>query len=287
MLTYNKALALTSALAIVLVAGAFWLMWYFLPLLLQAPFLSTLVILLVTSLVLALLIRIGSKHKQREEQRLRDNASRKREEEAQQRAAREREVAQRLDELEAELREKRREAEHATAWAIQEAEARRATQARLEEQSYAASRWEEEGRRAQENEATVRRFLQEVWSEGHTSVVHDVLAPHFVAHGPGGDGELRGPERVADQIEYFRNAFPDLTYTIEDQVAAGDEVVSRYTVSGTHLGEFLGVSGTDNRIEITGITMYRIEDGRIVEAWDSPDNLSLMQQLGILPEERA
>jgi predicted ester cyclase len=84
---------------------------------------------------------------------------------------------------------------------------------------------------------------------------------------------------------YFRTAAPDLTYTVEDQVAEGDKVVSRYRVSGTHQGEFFGVLGTGNRVEFTGIQIDRFdESGKMVEEWPEYDLLGAMRQIGAIPE---
>ena len=83
------------------------------------------------------------------------------------------------------------------------------------------------------------------------------------------------------EIEYFRNAVPDLTYTVEDQVAEGDKVVTRYTASGTHQGEFFGVAGTGNRVEFTGIQIDRFgKSGKIVEERAEFDLLGAMRQVG-------
>ena len=118
-MTYHKALALTSALAIVAVGGAFWLLWYLLPLLLQTPFFSTSVLLLVASVGLALLIRVGRQHKQREEQEFQENANHKREREAQESAAREQEAAQQLETLKAARREAEESREREAAYAAE------------------------------------------------------------------------------------------------------------------------------------------------------------------------
>ena len=80
-------------------------------------------------------------------------------------------------------------------------------------------------------------------------------------------------------MEYFRQAVPDPTYTVEDQVAEGDKVVSRYTVSGTHRDEFRGIASTGKEMEITGTSIFRFsEEGKVVESWDNLD------QLGAIPE---
>ena len=87
------------------------------------------------------------------------------------------------------------------------------------------------------------------------------------------------------EIDYFRQALPDLTYTVEDQIAEGDKVTTRYTMAGTHQGEFFGVPGSGKRIEISGINVDRFdESGKMVEEWASYDLLGAMRQAGAMPE---
>jgi len=137
---------------------------------------------------------------------------------------------------------------------------------------------------SEENKATVRRLLEEGFSQGHTEVVDEVLNPNFVCYDPNSEsGEIRGSETIKGEIEYFRNAVPDLTYTIEEQIAEGDKVVTRYTVSGTHQGEFFGIGATGERITMSGIMIDRLEDGKMVEEWPEYDLLGVIRQLGAVP----
>jgi steroid delta-isomerase-like uncharacterized protein len=139
---------------------------------------------------------------------------------------------------------------------------------------------------SEENKATVRRFLEEAFGQGKTELVDEVLRSDFVCYDPNSEtGEISGAQTIKGEIEYFRNAVPDLTYTVEDQVAEGDKVVTRYTASGTHQGEFFGVAGTGNRVEFTGIQIDRFdESGKLVEEWPEYDLLGAMRQLGAIPE---
>jgi steroid delta-isomerase-like uncharacterized protein len=84
-------------------------------------------------------------------------------------------------------------------------------------------------------------------------------------------------------VAAFRNVFPDLEGTLEDQAAEDDKVVNRYTGQGTHQGEFLGVAPTGKGVELSGVTIHRISGGKIVEAWDFYDGLGLLRQLGAMP----
>ena len=138
---------------------------------------------------------------------------------------------------------------------------------------------------SEENKATVRRFLEEAFSQGKTELVEEVLRSDFVCYDPNSEtGEISGAD-LKGEIEYFHSAVPDLSWRVEDQVAEGDKVVSRYTVSGTHQGEFFGVPGTGKRIEMTGIQIDRFdESGKLVEEWPEYDLLGVMKQIGAIPE---
>jgi predicted ester cyclase len=139
---------------------------------------------------------------------------------------------------------------------------------------------------AEENKEKARRLLEEAFGQGKTELVDEVLHSDFGCYDPNSEaGEIRGADTIKGEIEYFRNAVPDLTYTVEDQVAEGDKVVSRYTVRGTHEGEFFGVGGTGNRVEFTGINIDRFdESGKMVEEWPEYDLLGAMRQLGAVPD---
>ena len=139
---------------------------------------------------------------------------------------------------------------------------------------------------SEENKANVRRFLEEGFGQGKTELVDEVLHSDFVCYDPNSEtGEIRGADTIKGEIGYFRNAVPDRTYTVEDQVAEGDEVVTRYTASGTHQGEFFGVAGTGNRIEMSGIQIDRFdESGKMIEEWPEYDLLGAMRQIGAIPE---
>ena len=138
---------------------------------------------------------------------------------------------------------------------------------------------------AEENKATVRRFLEEAFSQGKTELVEEVLRSDFVCYDPNSEtGEISGAD-LKGEIEYFRQAVPDLTFTVEDQVAEGDEVVTRWKASGTHQGEFFGVAPTGNRLEFTGIQIDRFdESGKMIQEWPEYDLLGAMRQMGAIPE---
>ena len=130
-------------------------------------------------------------------------------------------------------------------------------------------------------------MLEEAFGQGKGELVEEILDPDFVCYDPNSEsGAVRGANTIKEVIEWFRNAVPDLTYTVEDQVAEGDKVVSRYTAKGTHQGEFFGVAPTGERIEMSGIQIDRFdeESGKMVEEWPEYDLLGAMKQMGAVPE---
>ena len=137
---------------------------------------------------------------------------------------------------------------------------------------------------SEENKALARRVSGELYSSrGTLDAADDIYAPDVVFHDPNSPEELHGPEGVKHFASAFRSAFPDRQSTVEDQIAEGDKVVTRYTFSGTHQGELMGIPPTGNRVQMAGMYMSRISGGKIVEEWNIYDLLGLMQQLGATP----
>jgi steroid delta-isomerase-like uncharacterized protein len=136
----------------------------------------------------------------------------------------------------------------------------------------------------EENRALIQRFVDEAFNRGNLDVVDEIYAPVYVPHTAGFPDQTPGPEGVKEFVGLYRSAFPDLHTTIEDIVTEGDTVAYRWTAVGAHQGELLGVPPSSNRMEITGITIKRLSDGKIVEAWINFDALGMMQQLGKIPE---
>jgi steroid delta-isomerase-like uncharacterized protein len=94
---------------------------------------------------------------------------------------------------------------------------------------------------------------------------------------------VKGPEGVKQIVGVYRAAFPDLHLTIEDLIAEGDKVVVRFTARGTHQGDLMGVAPTGKEVTVTGISIVRIAEGKIVEEWENFDALGMMQQIGAVP----
>jgi predicted ester cyclase len=139
---------------------------------------------------------------------------------------------------------------------------------------------------AEQNKAVVRREMEEVFNyTGDLDAADEIYSPYYVGHEPT-FGDIRGIEAAKEFAATYRQAFPDLEIAIEDQVAEGDKVVTRFSARATHQGESEDFGPpTGNRIEVTGITIEQFADGKIVEDWTNFDALGLMQQLGLIPEQ--
>ncbi len=137
---------------------------------------------------------------------------------------------------------------------------------------------------SEENKALARRFIEEAFNQGNLDVIDETNSSEWVHHDPAMPEEGHGLEAARQFVQMYRSAFPDTHITIEDQVAEGDKVVTRWRAQGTHEGELMGISPTGNRVEITGITIDRIEGGKTVETWDQYDALGMMQQLGVMEQ---
>ena len=139
----------------------------------------------------------------------------------------------------------------------------------------------------EQNKAVLRREVGELYNHtGNLDAVEEIFAPEYVSHEPT-SGEVRGIEGARQFAATFREAFPDLQNTIEDMVAEGDKVVMRFRGNGTHEGETEAFGPpTGKRMEITGITIKRLADGKIVEAWTNFDALGMMRQLGVMDAQQ-
>ena len=135
---------------------------------------------------------------------------------------------------------------------------------------------------AEENKALVRRFVEEFWNEGNMSAADELMAPEARIHLP--TGEVVNPHEAKSFAATWRESFPDWHSTFEELVAEGDRVAERWTGRGTHRGELQGIPATGKSVEAPGSVFYRIVDGKIVELWGQLDMMSLMQQLGVVPD---
>jgi steroid delta-isomerase-like uncharacterized protein len=141
-------------------------------------------------------------------------------------------------------------------------------------------------RRAEAHKTLVRRYIAAVWHQGQPESLEELLAPTFVQHlshtAADGGHEIQGPDGARREVAAWRSAFPDLHFTLEDLLVEGDRVVARWTCSGTHRGMFRELAPTGKRVTFTGMTLYRLAEGKIAEQWTVEDGIGLYQQLGLL-----
>jgi steroid delta-isomerase-like uncharacterized protein len=135
----------------------------------------------------------------------------------------------------------------------------------------------------QQNEEIARRAF-EMFNSGDTSGAAEIIADGAVSHDPALPEEMSGPEGFAQAVQGYRTAFSDLTLTVEEMFSDGDYVCSRWSSSGTHDGDLMGIPPTGKHASVTGIGIDKIQDGKIVESWTEWDNAGLMQQLGLVGE---
>ena len=135
---------------------------------------------------------------------------------------------------------------------------------------------------SEENKALTRRQLEEVFNKHNPGAVDQFFGPDYVNHSalPGMPNDRDG---LKASVSGFLSAFPDLKVTSDFQVAEGDKVVMRYTATGTHTGELMGMPATGKRVHMTGISIARVAGGKIVEEWNEADMMGMMQQLGVVP----
>jgi steroid delta-isomerase-like uncharacterized protein len=136
---------------------------------------------------------------------------------------------------------------------------------------------------AEENKAIMRRFW-EVWEEGDIDRLDGLLAPDYLNHTLAAPDLPPGPEGVKEVIRMFRSGMPNLRVAIEDMIAEGDRVATRYALEGTHGGDLFGVAPTGRRLSIKSMTVERLSEGKIVEHWRVTDELDMMRQLGATGE---
>ena len=137
---------------------------------------------------------------------------------------------------------------------------------------------------SEHNKAIVRRLFAELWNNGNLSVAGELFAPNYQHHDASTPDFGRGPDSEKKRASLYRNAFPDVHFTIEDVIAEGETVMTRWSCRGTHKGDLNGIAATNKQFTITGITVARVSNGKIVEGFVNWDALGLMQQLGVVAQ---
>src|SRR5882724_137800 len=134
------------------------------------------------------------------------------------------------------------------------------------------------------NRKVIKRYFDEVWNRGDISVLDEIIDPAYVNHTPSTPGSIPGPDDLKPVVIILRAAFPDLKFTIEDEIYEGDKVVVRCAMQGTHLGHLFGIPATGKFIRVNQIQIDRIVDDKIVEHWRLTDELAMYRQVGIIKE---
>jgi steroid delta-isomerase-like uncharacterized protein len=131
-----------------------------------------------------------------------------------------------------------------------------------------------------ENKALVRRFYDEAWDQGKLDVIDDVFADGYVRHDFRPTPAPPGPEGQKRIAADFRAAFPDLRFKVEILIAEDEFIAARWTAVGTHSGRWGSVEPTGRTARLSGVNLFRFEQGKVVELWNYRDDLGLMEQLG-------
>jgi steroid delta-isomerase-like uncharacterized protein len=134
----------------------------------------------------------------------------------------------------------------------------------------------------EENKALARRVIEQMFNEGNLDMADELLAPGYVDHDPSLPEDVHGPEGFKEYVGMYRAAFPDLHVQIEDQLAEGDRVATRWTGTGTHNGELAGITPTGKQVTVPGMEIVRIANGKLIEGWEGYDSGTLMRQLGVM-----
>ena len=134
------------------------------------------------------------------------------------------------------------------------------------------------------NKELIRRWFEEVWNKGRAEAIEEMFDENGIAHGLSDDpaNPIKGPRGYRPFYDLLRKAFPNIVVVVEDTVAEGDKVAARCSVRAKHEGEFLGREATQAPVAFSGITIVRIHNGKIVEAWNNFDFMTMYKQVGHL-----
>lgn len=135
---------------------------------------------------------------------------------------------------------------------------------------------------SEKNKTLSRRVNEECFNRGNLAIADELLAADYVDHAAP-PGLAAGVEGFKQLVALYRTAFPDLHVTIEDQIAEGDRLATRFTTRGTHQGELMGIAPTGKVVTVSGIAIERMVGSKIVEHWLVSDQLGMLQQLGVIP----
>ena len=134
---------------------------------------------------------------------------------------------------------------------------------------------------AQTNKEIVRRIAEEPW-RGNYDVIDEHVAADYVGHDPAMPDPIRGPAGFREFVRTYQGAFRNARVTVEEQLAEGDLVATRWSARGIHEGELMGIPATGKEVAVSGITISRIKDGKVAEEWLNWDALGMLVQLGAI-----
>jgi steroid delta-isomerase-like uncharacterized protein len=126
----------------------------------------------------------------------------------------------------------------------------------------------------------VERFTDQAWNGGDLDLIDELFGADYVGHDAPRPEPVRGPEGMKDFLRMYHGAFSDAHITLDDVIIKDDKVVTRWTGTGTHDGNLMGIPPTGKAVSFTGIRIFRVADGKIVEGWVDWDTFGLMRQLG-------
>jgi len=135
--------------------------------------------------------------------------------------------------------------------------------------------------KVEEQNKTLAKRVMEAVNKGDFDTIKELTAPEFVRYSPSTTIDIRSLEEFVEAVKIIQRGLPDINISIEESYAEGDRVISRYIMRGTHQGEFLGIPATGNKLEGSGMLIFRIENGKVVEIREEFDSVGLMQQLGM------
>jgi len=133
----------------------------------------------------------------------------------------------------------------------------------------------------EKNKELARQFFEQIWNQGDESAID-----RFIAEDAAGNDPKFGVGRESFRLQWrkWRAAFPDINFAVEEIVAEGDTVVTRWRLTGTHLGEYLGIEATGNKVDVDGVSIDRIKGGMVVSGFDAWDSLGFREQIGLIPK---
>jgi steroid delta-isomerase-like uncharacterized protein len=137
----------------------------------------------------------------------------------------------------------------------------------------------------EKNKAIALRFIQ-VWGKGELEIIDELASPAISVHYPTFPQAIKGGEAFKQKLTEFRSVFPDGDLRVEEQIAEGDKVVLRWSYSGTHKGLIMDIPATGKKVNWTGITIYRITDGKVSEERGQEDVFGVLRQIGAIPQRK-